>query len=69
MGQTNDRNCGICCKAEEHTKDIVVGCTTLASAEYTLRHNKAAGYIHWAICKQMGLQVTDNTMNRYLEMS
>ena len=28
-------------------------------SEYTIRHNKAAGYIHWTICKHMGLQVTD----------
>jgi hypothetical protein len=27
--------------------------------EYTDRHNKEAGYIHWAIRKCMGLQVTD----------
>jgi hypothetical protein len=58
MEQPNDRKCRICCKAEEHTKDIVVGCTTFTSAEYTLRHNKVAGYIHWAICKHTGLQVT-----------
>jgi hypothetical protein len=48
-----------CAIADEHTKHIVVGCTTLAPSEYTDRHNKAAGYIHWAICRRMGLQVTE----------
>jgi hypothetical protein len=49
----------MCYKAEENIKCIVLGCTTLAPSEYTKRHNKVAGYIHWTICKHMGLQVTD----------
>ena len=48
----------MCYKAEEHIKHIVAGCITLAPSEYTNRHKKVAGYIHWAICKHMGLQVT-----------
>jgi hypothetical protein len=36
-----------------------VGCTTLAPSEYANRHNKMVGYIHWTICRHMGLQVTD----------
>jgi hypothetical protein len=53
-----DSKCRMCYKAEEHIKRIVVGCTTLAPSEYTNRHKKMAGYIHWAICKHLGLQVT-----------
>jgi len=49
----------MCYKAEENIKCIVPGCTTLAPSEYTERHCKVAGYIHWTICKYMGLQVTD----------
>jgi hypothetical protein len=44
-------------KAEEHINHIVVGCTTLTPSEYTNRQNKVACYIHWTICKHMGLQV------------
>jgi hypothetical protein len=33
-------------------------CTTLAPSEYTKRHNKVVGYIHWTIYKHMGSQVT-----------
>jgi len=51
------------CYKAEHTKHIVAGCTILAPSEYTNRHNRVAGYIHWMICKHMGLQVTD----RYYE--
>ena len=50
----------MCYKAEEHIKHIVAGCTTIAPSEYNYRHNMVAGYIHWTICKHMGLQVTDN---------
>jgi len=49
----------MCCKAEEHIRYIVAGCTALAPSEYTNRHNKVAGYLHWTICKHMGLQVTE----------
>jgi hypothetical protein len=41
-------------------KHIVVGCTILSPSEYTNRHNKVAGYIHWPVCKYMGLEVTDS---------
>jgi len=44
----------MCYKAEENIKCIVPGCTTLAPSEYTKRHNKVAGYIHWTICNHMG---------------
>jgi hypothetical protein len=47
-----------CAITDEHIKHTVVGCTILASSEYTDRHNKVAGYIHRTICKHMGLQVT-----------
>jgi len=32
-------------------------------SEYSIRHNKVAGYIHWTIYKHRGFQVTD----RYYE--
>jgi len=40
-------------------KHIVARCTILAPSEYATRHSKVAGYIHWTICKHMGLQITD----------
>jgi len=33
--------------------------TTLAPSEYTNRHNKVVGYIHWTVCKLVELHVTD----------
>jgi len=49
----------MCCKADEHIKHIVLRSTTLAPSEYTNRHNKEVGYIHWTICKLVELHVTD----------
>jgi len=60
---TTDSKCGMCYEAEHIKHTVVVGCTKLAPSEYTNRHNRVAGYIHWMICKHMGLQVTD----RYYE--
>ena len=59
MKQLTDSKCRMCHKAEEHTKHIVAGCTTLEPSEYTNRHNMVAAYIRWMICKHTGLQVTD----------
>jgi hypothetical protein len=58
MKQPVDDKCTVCYKTEEQMKHIVAGCTKLAPCDYTNRLNKVAGYIHWMICKHMGLQVT-----------
>jgi len=54
MKQPVGSTCRMCCKAEEHTKHIAVGCTTVVPAECTKRHNKVAGYIHWTVCNLQG---------------
>jgi hypothetical protein len=56
--QPTDGNSRMCCKAE-HITHNVAGCTTIAPSSYTNRHIKVGGYIHWTVCKDMGLQVTD----------
>jgi len=45
--QPTDSKCSMYCKAEVHTKHSVAGRTTLMPSEYTIRHSKEAGYIHW----------------------
>ena len=59
VAEVTDTKCNVYFQAEEHIKHIVVGCTTLPPSEYTNRQNKVVGYIHWMVCKHMGLQVTD----------
>jgi hypothetical protein len=34
MKKPTDNVCRMCCKAEEHVKHTVAGCTTLAPSEY-----------------------------------
>jgi hypothetical protein len=58
----------MCYRAQEHVKHTVVGCTTLAPSEHTNKYNAVAGYINWAICKHMGLLVTDKYYEHTPEM-
>jgi hypothetical protein len=59
MKQPIVSKCRMSYKAEEHITHNVVGYTTFVPSEYSHRHNMVAGYIHLAICKRVGLQVTD----------
>jgi len=58
LKQKVDSKCRLCSKAEESISHIVAGCTTLASSEYTHRHNRVASYVHWTMCKNLGIQVS-----------
>ena len=62
MKQPIDSKCRICYKAEEHIKQIVVGCTTHAPSEYTNRHRKVAGCIHWMNVNLWGYRLLTSTM-------
>lgn len=59
LKKTVDSKCRICHKAEEHVSHVIAGCSALAPSEYTQRHNKVAAYIHWTICKEKRIPVTD----------
>jgi len=54
-----DPKCRICNQYEETIDHIVSGCPTLARTEYVQRHDKAASYIHWKICKHFHLPAAD----------
>lgn len=49
------RRCGI---AEEYIGHIVAGCTMFAPTEYFTRHNMVASYVHWKVCKDLGIQMS-----------
>ena len=38
---------------------IVSGCVVLAKTECISRHNKATAYLHWSICKDHDIEITD----------
>jgi hypothetical protein len=52
-----------CCRQvkEEGMKNAAF----LHSNNYTRGHNKVTSYIHWVICKHMGLQVADKYYEIY----
>ena len=54
-----DPKCRMCNQYEETIDHIVSGCPTLAKTEYIQRHDKAAGYIHWKICKYFQLPTAE----------
>lgn len=59
IGLQVDSKCRMCNTKEETISHILSGCTTLAATEYIHRHNKVASYVHWSICKELGIDVSD----------
>ncbi|CAH3034003.1 unnamed protein product, partial [Porites lobata] len=49
-GQQVESKCRLCSQHEE---------TVLAKTEYISRHNNAAAYLHWSICKDHDIEITD----------
>ena len=54
-----ESKCRMCSQQEETGDHIVSGCEVLAKTEYISRHNNAAAYLHWSICKDHDLKITD----------
>ncbi|CAH3194474.1 unnamed protein product, partial [Porites evermanni] len=51
--------CRMCSQREETVDHTVSGCEVLAKTEYISRHNNAAAYLHWSICKDHDIEITD----------
>ena len=49
----------MCSQHEETVDRIVSRCEVLAKTEYISRHNNAAAYLHWSICKDHDIEITD----------
>ncbi|CAH3014406.1 unnamed protein product, partial [Porites evermanni] len=49
----------LCSQHEETVDHIVSGCEVLAKTEYISRHNNAAAYLHWSICKDHDIEIAD----------
>lgn len=54
-----DPMCRICGQFQETIDHLISGCPELAKTEYIQRHNKAAAYLHWTICKHYNIKVQD----------
>ncbi|CAH3124919.1 unnamed protein product [Porites lobata] len=58
-GQQVESKCRMCSQHEETMDHVVSGCEVLAKTEYISRHNNAAAYLHWSICKDHDIEITD----------
>ena len=54
-----DPKCRLCGRFDYTIDHLVSGCPELAKTEYIHRHNKAAAHMHWAICKEFGIEVKE----------
>ena len=59
MKDGTDPQCRICGKYEETINHIISGCPELAKTEYIHRHDKAASYLHWEICKEYKIKTAE----------
>ena len=58
-GQKVESKCRMCSQHKETVDHIVSGCEVLAKTEYISRLGKAAPYLHWNICQDNDIEVTD----------
>ena len=49
----------MCLQYEETVDHVVSGCQVLAKTEYIYRQNNAEAYLHWSICKDHDIEITD----------
>ena len=59
VGKEIDSRCRMCYKQSETIDHITSGCEVLAKSDYIERHNKAAAYVHWNICNDLGIKTSD----------
>ena len=58
-GQQLESKCRMCSQYEETVDHVVFGCQVLAKTEYIYRQNNAEAYLHWSICKDHDIEITD----------
>ena len=58
-GQQVESKCRLCSQHEETVDHIESGCEVLTKTEYISRHNNDAAYLHWSICKDHDIEITD----------
>ena len=59
--------CRMCLQHEKTVDQIVSGCEVLVKTEYISRHNNSAAYLHWSICKNHDIKITDKWYEHKLE--
>jgi hypothetical protein len=50
----------LCNEYEETIDHLTSGCPILAKNEYVIRHDEVCTYLHYSICKTIGIETTEN---------
>ena len=57
-GMSQNDQCRFCHNNTESVSHLISGCQTLlADGHYTTRHDKICKYLHWKVCKELGIEV------------
>ena len=59
LNDGKDPMCRICGQYQQTIDHIDAACPELAKTEYLHRHDKAASYLHWNICKELNINVEE----------
>jgi hypothetical protein len=54
-----ESGCRLCKEYEETIDHLTSGCPIMAKNEY-IRHDKVCTYLHYSICKTLGIETTEN---------
>jgi hypothetical protein len=58
LKQQTDSKCQLCKEHEETINHLISGCPILAKNEYIIRHDRVCTYLHYSICKELGIETT-----------
>jgi hypothetical protein len=65
LKEETESKCSLCKQHEETIDHLTLGCPILANNEYLMRHDKVYTYLHYSICKTLGIETTEK---RYTHM-
>jgi hypothetical protein len=65
LKEETESKCRSCKQHEETTDHLTSGCLILAKNVYLMRHDKVCIYLHYSICKALGIETADK---RYTHM-
>jgi hypothetical protein len=54
-----ESKCRLYKQHKETIDHLTSGCPILAKSEYLMRHDKVCAYLHYLICKALGIETTD----------
>jgi len=59
LKEETEGKCRLSKQHEETIDHLTSGCPILVKNEYLMRHDKVCTYLHYFICKALGIEITD----------